>query len=371
MKTVTLWHGTTESAAKTIAVGGFKSADTAALVRLTAVECGADPAGAAAALRDGHRLVLVQDGRDDAVWFATDRVRAARWAQRAPEAKWEALWGVWWHSHGGYDALPAPWDDPAAAAWHAERFFTDPPAVLKVTVQLSRIQDRYQSPLPAARAAIFASRAAEVSVAYPVPAEWVVDYEVVPRQIDFVAAAGLLGLTITELTRRVDAGEIIKCKPPTAPLDSWYWELDDLLPFFAYNPVAAVNEPSIPTEGLAERELSLRFHQHVLADVQYLRSRGYNPARFLGMIAQSGTAVTVAKELFSGRRHTSYGFERLWEMGELGRSVEFVANLPWFRALFTEDELDEARSRLIMHDFPVDERLAAAANHPPDWTVEV
>jgi hypothetical protein len=54
-------------------------------------------------------------------------------------------------------------------------------------------------------------------------------------------------------------------------------------------------------------------------------------------------------------------------MGELGRSVEFVANLPWFVSLFTADELDLARSRLILHEFPVDERLARAAAHPPAW----
>jgi hypothetical protein len=63
--------------------------------------------------------------------------------------------------------------------------------------------------------------------------------------------------------------------------------------------------------------------------------------------------VTVAKELFANPRLTSEGFERLWEMGELNRSVEFVANLRWFRELFTEDELDEARTRLTLHDFPV------------------
>jgi hypothetical protein len=58
-------------------------------------------------------------------------------------------------------------------------------------------------------------------------------------------------------------------------------------------------------------------------------------------------------------------------MGELGRTVEFVANLPWFRDLFIENELDEARSRLIVHEFPFEERLAAAAAHPPDWAVEL
>ena len=116
-----------------------------------------------------------------------------------------------------------------------------------------------------------------------------------------------------------------------------------------------------------DQERARRFHQHVLADVDYLKTCGYNPSRFLIMIAQEGSAVTVAKRLFSSSRPISYGFERLWDMGELGRTVEFVANLPWFRDLFTEDELDEARSRLIALEFPFEERLAAAAAHPPDW----
>jgi hypothetical protein len=85
-----------------------------------------------------------------------------------------------------------------------------------------------------------------------------------------------------------------------------------------------------------EQERARRFHQYVLADVDYLKSRGYNPTRFLAMIAQDGSAVTVAKKLFLDPRHISYGFEWLWEVGELGRTVEFVANLPWFRDLFTE-----------------------------------
>lgn len=118
---------------------------------------------------------------------------------------------------------------------------------------------------------------------------------------------------------------------------------------------------------LPEPELARHFHRHVLADVDYLKSRGYNPTRFLGMIVQFGSAVAVAKKLFADPRHTSHGFEQLWEMKELSRSVEFVANLPWFRDLFTEDELVEARSRLVLHHFPFDERLAAAAAHPPEW----
>jgi hypothetical protein len=125
--------------------------------------------------------------------------------------------------------------------------------------------------------------------------------------------------------------------------------------------------PVTERDRLPEAEIARRFRQHVLADVDYLKSRGYNPTRFLGMIAQNKSVVTVAKMLFASPRLTSDGFERLWEMGELNRSVEFAANLPWFRELFTEDELDEARTRLTLHDFPVEERLAAAAAHPPEW----
>ena len=57
-------------------------------------------------------------------------------------------------------------------------------------------------------------------------------------------------------------------------------------------------------------------------------------------------------------------------MGELGRSIEFAVLLPWFMPLFTDDELDEARSRLILHDFPVDVRLAKASASPPPWTLQ-
>ena len=124
-------------------------------------------------------------------------------------------------------------------------------------------------------------------------------------------------------------------------------------------------------DRIPESELARRFRQHVVADVDYLKSRGYNPTRFLGMIAQCGSAVTVTEILFTNPRLTSQGSERLWEMGELSRSVEFVAILPWFRDLFTEDELYEARSRLAVHEFPVEEKLVAAAAHPPDWVTDL
>src|SRR5215471_10040283 len=139
METVALWHGTTVSAAELIAAGGFAQSDTVSVVKATALGCSADPVGVLTTLQTAHRFVLIQERRDDAIWFATSKEAAAKWAQRAPEARWEALWGIWWLENGGYSAMPAPWGDTAAASWHASHFFADPPAVLQVSVPVSRL----------------------------------------------------------------------------------------------------------------------------------------------------------------------------------------------------------------------------------------
>jgi len=80
----------------------------------------------------------------------------------------------------------------------------------------------------------------------------------------------------------------------------------------------------------AERELARRFHQCILGDVEHLKRRGYNPTYFLGTIRDRGSDVAVAKLLLSSTRQTTYGFERLWEMGKLGRSIvaKAAANPP-------------------------------------------
>lgn len=79
-------------------------------------------------------------------------------------------------------------------------------------------------------------------------------------------------------------------------------------------------------EGLANR-----FEAYVLSDLQALKSR-YDPKLFLGMVYQYG-GVGASKRLLADPRHTSYGFEKLWEIGELERSVEFAVCLSWFSPL--------------------------------------
>jgi hypothetical protein len=113
------------------------------------------------------------------------------------------------------------------------------------------------------------------------------------------------------------------------------------------------------------RVLAGRFEAYLRADVEELTGV-YNPTYFRRMLGDLG-GVGTAKLLLEPHRSSAYGFERLWELGQLERSLEFAVLLPWFAELFTDDELDEARRRLVLLDFDVDDRLAARTASPPGW----
>jgi len=115
--------------------------------------------------------------------------------------------------------------------------------------------------------------------------------------------------------------------------------------------------------------LEKRFELSVLADLDVLRGR-YDPHVFRQMVRMHG-GVGAAKRLLDDPRHTSYGFEKLWELGELERSVEFAVLLPWFRDLFTPQQQEKAEHRLILHDFPLEQRLAAHSAAPPACTEDI
>jgi len=87
------------------------------------------------------------------------------------------------------------------------------------------------------------------------------------------------------------------------------------------------------------------------------------------MVSEHG-AVGATNRLLADPHHTSYGFERLHELGALDASVEFAVCLSWFQPLFTVDEVEEAERRLLLHEFPLRERLARAERTPPAWSVD-
>jgi hypothetical protein len=137
LRTVTLWHGTTKSAAERIVDRGFEPMSMSAIVGGVALEHGLIESDLFETLKAAGRYAAHQPDRDDGVWFATSRVKVINWAQRATEARWEALWAVWWLTHGGYEQDPSPWLNADASGWHARQFFADPPAVVEVEVPVT------------------------------------------------------------------------------------------------------------------------------------------------------------------------------------------------------------------------------------------
>jgi hypothetical protein len=86
------------------------------------------------------------------------------------------------------------------------------------------------------------------------------------------------------------------------------------------------------------------------------------------MVAEHG-GVEAARQLLRGR-DASDGFTALWEARRLEMSVEAAALLPWYEALFTDEERAVARRRLVDHGFDIDEFLENRSTRAPAWTVE-
>lgn len=115
------------------------------------------------------------------------------------------------------------------------------------------------------------------------------------------------------------------------------------------------------------RRLVSRYEAFIIDGLPELKRAGYNPTEFYRMVERYGGAFGATRRLLADPRHTSYGFQRLYEMERLEASVEYAVCLPWFSELFTPDEQEEARTRLVLHEFPLDRRLERARQSAPDW----
>lgn len=85
-----------------------------------------------------------------------------------------------------------------------------------------------------------------------------------------------------------------------------------------------------------------------------LKECKYNAHIYLDMLHRNG-ALATAHALLTPREGPQYGFERLWELGRLDITVEYVVLDPRWKPLFSETELQYARQRLLDHGFPADE----------------
>lgn len=113
-------------------------------------------------------------------------------------------------------------------------------------------------------------------------------------------------------------------------------------------------------------EAERQFHRDMVLGADRLkREIGYNATRFIQMVAEHGGAE-AARQLLTGR-DASDGFTTLWEHGRLEMSVEAHVLLPWYRKLFTEQQLDTAERRLREHRFDLDAFLTRAGRVSPAW----
>ncbi|MET9494885.1 hypothetical protein [Streptomyces sp. NPDC006552] len=108
----------------------------------------------------------------------------------------------------------------------------------------------------------------------------------------------------------------------------------------------------------AERQL----HRDMVLDVERLkREIGYSATCFMQMVGELGSAE-AARQLLRGR-DASDGFTTLWENGRLEMPVEAHV-LPWYRELFTDEQLETAERRLRVRRFDVERFVRASHSHP-------
>jgi hypothetical protein len=80
---------------------------------------------------------------------------------------------------------------------------------------------------------------------------------------------------------------------------------------------------------------------------------GYTPVRFAQMLSTLGGVETARNLLRSSSQ--SEGFTKLWEAGRLDLTVEYQVLVPDHQALFTEEEIETARRRLLTHGMSADD----------------
>ena len=76
---------------------------------------------------------------------------------------------------------------------------------------------------------------------------------------------------------------------------------------------------------------------------------GYNATRFLQLVAEKG-GVTAAKQLIRKSGGTD-GFATLWECGRLDLSVEVAVLKEEYKELFTDEEKEMCRNRLLEYGY--------------------
>ena len=97
-----------------------------------------------------------------------------------------------------------------------------------------------------------------------------------------------------------------------------------------------------------QADLIRRFDDRVRQAVDCSKALNYNPTAFVSMVGEHGYLGATQILLRADRPQT--GFERLWSLGRLDLTMEWIALEREFRELFTDKERAVARHRLAEVD---------------------
>ena len=240
---LTLYHGTTLPAAQAILAEGWRPVDVDAVVDAIAIEHGIDPARVWAELRSLNRYAT-SEGRGARASFCTNReVTLHSWTQRAPEAKWEALWSVWRLRHP--DVAPEWAGSTPGYVWVWKQMRSDRLGVLAWETSYDEIVAlrghghafrRVPLPDPVLLHIPGASWEIGFDVPFTPPRDRLSVIEV-DRHVDYLMFADLLGLTREEFIAREESGRFAPAM--TAPDDPsiggprLWWSTDYVLDYLA------------------------------------------------------------------------------------------------------------------------------------------
>ncbi|MDR0598505.1 MAG: hypothetical protein LBG84_00270 [Treponema sp.] len=95
----------------------------------------------------------------------------------------------------------------------------------------------------------------------------------------------------------------------------------------------------------------MNFEDRVKKAVQEMMLLGYNPKAFMSMTFKYGT-VDAVKLLINSSKVTE-GFEKLWELRRLDLSMENIIQEAEWKDLFSDDDREKAKKRLLEYGFEV------------------
>ena len=91
------------------------------------------------------------------------------------------------------------------------------------------------------------------------------------------------------------------------------------------------------------------------------RQCNYNARVYFDMLSQYRGLETARRLLAT--QDVQYGFTEVWLAGRLDLTVEFLVLQPKWDPLITDAQREEAKKRLLAHDFPESKLLAEPALH--------